>query len=549
MTLKARAYQYDFMEETKLAMKKRTYINEAGELKVVSGFRRICGYLPQGSGKSVVIAFMGFNAVSRGNKVLILTHREEIFNQNFKKIAGLGVDVATVNPRTIKPPIANCSVAMSQTLSSRLSSNPEEWEEWLMLHNFIIVDEPHRGEHDSVMFEINPNAFVVGLSASIARSGNKTNQLGAFYDCIVTGISTSELIELGYLVKSENYTFQAPKLSDLPVSVSTGDYTPKHLQDRFKKKERYAGVIWNYQRLTPGTKAIAFTTGSEHCIDLCIAMNEAGIPAKYLLSKVFPKTDKIYSGDRETVLREFSEGKFKVLCNLSILDTGFDEPSIETVILDFATESYTKYAQCVGRGSRPCLLPSGPKTHFNVLDFGGNIERHGIYERDDPPMSLWHNKSKPGVAMTKECPLEKGGCGRLIPISAKDCPYCGHHFATEKEIYTVELQKLVVEQEEDRMTLQEWCAHKKLKGWKTDQILCAICIKNCEAPKAAFMEAIKVLRGADGEMISPKYWHVFQKRVLRDKASKQRLRLAQNSIFDYGDNNTIGTETQRPSAS
>jgi len=36
----------------------------------------------------------------------------------------------------------------------------------------------------------------------------------------------------------------------------------------------------------------------------------------------------------------------------------------------------------------------------------------------------------------------------------------------------------------------------------------------------AFMEAIKVLRGVNGDMISPKYWYFFKK-IYIDKARKK----------------------------
>ena len=226
----------------------------------------------------------------------------------------------------------------------------------------------------------------------------------------------------------------------------------------------------------------------------------------------------MYSGERETLLRDFSDGKFLVLFNISILDTGFDCPGVEAIILDFSTKSYTKYSQCVGRGSRP--FPG--KEHFYVLDFGANIANYGIYETK-PLMSLWHNPGGTGVPLTKECPIDKPdqsgklGCGRLIPISAQDCSYCGYHFATEREIYEVELMEVIAQQKEDRMTIAQWCAQKVLEGWSNNRILCAVMTKNDENMKKAFEEARQVLKTQDGQMVSPSYYHFVKKFLLKKK--------------------------------
>jgi superfamily II DNA or RNA helicase len=200
--------------------------------------------------------------------------------------------------------------------------NKEGWKEWLKTIDFVIVDEAHRGEHDKILEALRNDVFVIGLSGTVYRSGSM-KQLGLFYDCIVKTVECSDIIPLGYLTKSRNFTFQAPKLDDLTVSYSSGDYVQKELQKRFQKPERYAGIIENYQNLVPNTKAIVFTTGVEHCVELCKAFNEAGIKAKYLVSESLPETDFMYSGRQDDILSRFSNREFDVLLNISILDTGF----------------------------------------------------------------------------------------------------------------------------------------------------------------------------------------------------------------------------------
>ena len=485
-------------------------------LDALKKYKNVIAYQPQGSGKSWNIAFMAFGAASKGNKTLILTHREEILKQNIRKMNNLGLDVQMISAQTKAIRKANIYCAMTQTLASRCK-NLEEWREWMLTIDFLIVDEVHRGEHDALYPYLRENVWKVAMSATILRSGTM-NQLGKYYDTIVCATKPKEIIDNGWLTPSKNYAFTAPKIDTVEIDRRTGDYVQQQLQKVFKNPARYAGIIENYQRICPHTKAMVFTTGSAHCVELCIAFNEAGIKAKYLLSKSMPKTDAQYSGKRDVILKELEDGVFDVLLSVSMLDTGVDLPCLETAILDFSTKSYTKYCQCVGR---PARLFEGKKW-FNVLDFGENIKSFGIYEAE-PVMSLWHNTGGTGVPLTKECPTTKqdvngkNGCGRLIPISSIDCPYCKYHFATDKEIYEVELQEVIAKEQEEGMTIPVWVAKKMLEGKNANWILFNICARNADSPKKAFMEAIKYIRTKEGKTISPQYWYFFKKNILKGK--------------------------------
>jgi type I site-specific restriction endonuclease len=71
------------------------------------------------------------------------------------------------------------------------------------------------------------------------------------------------------------------------------------------------------------------------------------------------------------------------LTSVSILTTGFDEPSVETIILNRATRSLTLYFQMIGRGSRIF----GDKRSFQVVDLGNNVARFGPWSQ---PVD-WHH--------------------------------------------------------------------------------------------------------------------------------------------------------------
>jgi len=76
-------------------------------------------------------------------------------------------------------------------------------------------------------------------------------------------------------------------------------------------------------------------------------------------------------------LKWFKKTKSAILTSVSILTTGFDEPTVQTVILNRATTSLTLYHQMIGRGSR--RLPQ--KKNFNIVDLGNNTDRFGEWHK------------------------------------------------------------------------------------------------------------------------------------------------------------------------
>ena len=465
-------------------------------------YKHIALHLQQGGGKSVIIGFMALESVKNGCKVLIISHRREINSQNAGILSNLGIDHQTINPKTTAIEDKKCYVAMAQTLKSRVTDSPE-YADLIRSVDLVLIDEGHLQWADFTFDYFSPKTWVIGFSGTWNRGG-KQKQLGLLYDCIVTEITGEELVGLGYIVPAKCYGFQAPKIEGVAWDYNTGDWNQKQLSKLFTKRERYAGIVENYNRICPNTKAIVFTTSSEHCRDLCAEFKAHGIKSDYILANMETGVLEENPKSRKEKLERFENGDTTVLVNIDILGTGYNNPRIETVILDFDTEMYPNYSQKAARGCRP--YPG--KGFYYLLDFGNNITKFGTPE-ETRNQNLWHNESKGGgIAQTKECPQ----CKRLIHICYRNCPFCGYTFLTDNEIYQVELTEIVKRGEGD---LNSFVAEKKLQGWKNDWILRDVCIKNKDNMKKAFMEAIEVLRTKHNDPISPSYWYFFKKHKLK----------------------------------
>lgn len=465
---------------------------------------------PTGSGKGVLIGSMASMSIAKRNRVLILAHSEEILKQDAEHARKWGVDVVEVYAKTRKMPNADCCCMMVQTLRQRLKK--DYWRIWFDEFKFLILDECHRAEFDIIFEYVSPKVYVCGLSASPARYG-QMRQLGLDYEAIVTGPSVRSLIDQGYLCRCRLFSLDAPSMEDVEWSYARGDYNLSQMAQKFKSRARYVGAVDNYERLCKGQKCLVFCCSSEQTINLTREFCERGIGAKYCLSGDFDE-DEEYSGERKEIVDAFARGEFTVLVNYGLFTTGIDIPDIKVVMLMFSTTSLVKYMQVLGRGSR---IAEGKGGEFMCLDFGRNYERLGRYE-DDRTWSVWHNTGAGGgVPPVKECP----GCGRLVPVSWKDCSFCGYHWPTQQETFIAELQEIVSKEQEEE-TLEQMVARKKLQGWKNDWILRDVCQKNPSNMKETFMKAIEILRTTHGEKITPKYWHFFKEHKLgRIKEKKE----------------------------
>ena len=123
-----------------------------------------------------------------------------------------------------------------------------------------------------------------------------------------------------------------------------------------------------------------------------------------------------------------------MLCNCGLISEGVDVPSIVGAILLRPTASLALYQQQVGRALRPAPSKSGAI----ILDFAGNVARHGL---PDAPRS-WSLDAQPrrkrqtvGLPRPRRCE-----CGALNHPSALVCTECGADIRTREERAEIEIR-------------------------------------------------------------------------------------------------------------
>jgi superfamily II DNA or RNA helicase len=401
MEIKLRPYQQQAIESTRKM--------------ILDGKKRFVFCSPTGSGKTFTFSFIVKSAIEKGKKVLILTHRIELLTQAGGSLNQLGISPVKIEAgKNIKYFSQQLYTGMIETISRRMDKL--EYIQFVQSLDLIIIDECHFGNFDKFMPQISPNTVVIGFTATPHREKNQKS-LDTMYEGLIEVISIPELINKGYLADPKNYGVTLDLSS---VAIKGNDYDANSMGDFFSKQKLFKGVIENYTKICNGTKALCFTPNVKSSKELCNELIEAGLNAKHLDGTTPDK-------ERKEILKWFKETQNAMLCNVGVLTTGFDEPTIETVILYRATKSLPLFLQMVGRGAR--VIPN-VKSTFNVLDFGNNIMTHGFWESD----RIWSLKKKKKRKKGEEAPPVKEckECGGLNPISVSVCKYCEHEFPKPK---------------------------------------------------------------------------------------------------------------------
>ena len=358
-----------------------------------------CAVLPCRSGKSYIMEDICEKAHKKGSSVLILAHRRLLLRQHSKIIK-------------------NARLESVFTEVNHLGEHGKV--------DLIIIDEAHIAGAESYRRVCEfYNCPVIGFTATAKRLDNKPLPM---FDCVINGIDADSLIKKGLIA----YDLYAPKLNiDLSkVSMSGADFNNEELGTTMCDKKIYGDIIKYYKELADGMQAIAYCVNVKHSLSVCDLFNSVGIPAVHIDASTPEK-------DRDAVIKDFKEGKYKILCNCNLISEGITLPECECCLLLRPTQSETLYIQQSCR----CLTPL-PNKRSIIIDFVGNCYAHGmpteprIYELK--PQKIRNATREPDV-LVRMCK----SCFRVYAGSSPKCPYCGFdNGKTKKEIEADEKAEL-----------------------------------------------------------------------------------------------------------
>lgn len=438
-----------------------------------------CIVLPTGAGKSPVMAWaiQRFMREYPPLRVMVLAHVKELVEQNAAKMravwpeAPVGIFSAGIGRRDTHKAITFAGI--QSVYDKAFKFDP---------FDLILIDEAHRipvrgeGAYRRFVKDIrraNPKAVIAGVTATPYRMGvGDICHPDHILHKVIYEANIKSLMRDGYLCPVRN------KVADVQVDVEgvriqNGEFRSSDLSGRVDTDEMVRAALDEALPMLEDRQGIIFfCLNIHHCERVVAALEERGIEAPI----VHANTPRI---DRDVIVERFKARMIRHVCNVNVFSEGFDAPHVDAVVMMRPTQSKGLYYQQVGRGFR--IHPD--KQDCIVLDFAGNIDRHG-------PVDLLAGH-RPIIVRCPEChesfskalracpacgwdvppedrPIRScPKCMAMNPVSATRCGECGECFDLDERYQshqTIASQSAIlspdkpIEWEVDRVTVK---AHEK----------------------------------------------------------------------------------------
>jgi hypothetical protein len=310
-------------------------------------------------------------ARAMGGRCLWLAHREELITQPIKSLRLLwpeathGVVKAEQNEYKRHVVFASIQSAQQEKRTAQLAA-----EKFAL----VVVDEAHHALSPGYVALLNSlgcmtdgGPRLLGLTATPERSDN--GALDEVFQGIVFQVGITSAIEGGYLVPPSVIEHSINVDLDT-VSTARGDFGMKQLDLALMQAGIVGEICGAYEQHCAGRrKSLIFVVSVAQAEAVAAALRERG----RAVAAVSGETDK---DERRKILKKLHTGELECVVNCMVLTEGFDEPSVDAVILARPTQSKPLMIQMVGRGLR--LFPN--KTDCLVIDMVGASKRNTLVQ-------------------------------------------------------------------------------------------------------------------------------------------------------------------------
>lgn len=379
--------------------------------------------VPTGGGKSVIIAELVREILTQWpeERILVVTHVRELIDQNYRALlrswsqAPAGIYSAGLGRRDARAKIVFAGV---QSIFRRVDE--------LGWFSLVLIDEAHlipgsgTGMYRTLLDALrvaNPDLRMVGFTATPFRtdSGRLDKGDDRLFHGHAYNIEVGQLIRDGYLSNLTNQGVRS-EIDTTAVHTKMGEFVADELEEAATSGDLVQRSVEEMVKLAGDRRSwLVFCCGLAHAAMVQRELEERGIPC----ATVFGETP---AEQRDAIIARYRAGEIRAIANVGVLTTGFDAPQTDVIALMRPTQSPGLYVQMVGRG----LRKAEGKTDCLVLDFGGNILRHGPIDEvrvREPGKS--DGEFAPPVKKCPECML-------FVAIAVTVCPRCGFVFPTTR---------------------------------------------------------------------------------------------------------------------
>lgn len=376
------------------------------------GHKRVVLALPTGAGKTWSAVRVLHRYVEAGANVLWLAHLDLLLTQAADTLEAGGVRPFIWGGRRHIDHTRPVHIASMQRLGCRLDR--VSWRP-----DLIVVDEAHRSACRTYQRILDkwPSAKVLGLTATPWRlDGQGLGTVG--FSQIVAPVAPEQLVDLGYLVPPRVLAPRRP--AAVGLKRRAGEFTRASAEKAMAPGlgDIVRGVTKTAKE--DGGRIALFAASVAQSMVIRDELRAQGVAAEHVDAHTSSEERRDLLGAGGAV----AQGAVQVVCSVGVLDEGVDCPTLDTIVLACPTASSGRYLQRCGRGARP----APGKAHYRLLDYGGNVERHGWPTDDLRPRYSLEGLQKPEQEPQEQIRQCKECFGISKPTQWRDraCPMCGH---------------------------------------------------------------------------------------------------------------------------
>ena len=358
---------------------------------IENGKRRMLIEMATGTGKTLTMAMIMKRLFKAGliKNVLFLVDRKNLAEQAKNVFAEYLKETPSKVWYGGKPKeLGQIVIGTLPTIASQLERFGSGY------FDLVVTDECHRSIYNIYRDLLNHfDALHIGMTATpnlgyYEYINEKEKRLirntYEFYNCWNHATKTGEAtfaygivdgIKDGFLANYQIYLAKS-RITVEGVNYEGIDYKPSELERTITIESRNKLMVQEYAEMEKQRdgdhlrKSILFSITKNHAAQLKRFFDE-------VFSEYHGKYAEIITSDNQNpgqILKDFEKQQFPVcLISVGMLDTGYDAPFVENLIMMRPTASAVLYQQMRGRGSR--LDKKINKNSFLIYDFVGNAEK------------------------------------------------------------------------------------------------------------------------------------------------------------------------------
>lgn len=264
-----------------------------------------------------------------GDRILWVAHRQELLGQAKEAFEAEGAHKLS-------------DEALGRTI---FQSNVPASQEVLKNDNIklVVIDEAHHSAASTYLPLFRPNVGVLGLTATPSRHDGAPLE----FEKESYSIGFPDLVKFGVVLRPEVIELQG-------VSSDIEDFSEKELEKLNSKARNEIIRDALIAKKDVLEKIIVYVGSKQHAKDLCALLKDSA------LGEAYESISYVLGGDgnnsRNQVRAAFFEEEKSygrsIIVNVQVLTEGYDDPSVNAVVMAAPFKSKLTYMQCMGRAIR-----------------------------------------------------------------------------------------------------------------------------------------------------------------------------------------------------